>query len=344
MSFRRILIYLAGAAALLSGCGLVDEKLGDCGADFEAQYELELVTNMTTEIQTQLSLAADISVATSLRSYLKGIFTDFAHDVDLSFYGVSADSLRLKHMSEVMNANQSSYTFYIPSRRYMHLAVANLLDNGSLSLVDSLRCHSSRLHQRVADTLPPHRTGLFTARLAMEVVDNQDQRFDVRLFMANCAAALVVDTLGSGLRDIRAVATGFATDFALCDSLYTFSHSPVFKADRLPVEGGTQLCFATVNFPSREPEDVKSIIETEDPFVSEGAESSLWQWRVYATLTDGTVVETRLGVLNPLRGGQLRIIKVQAQPSGSVQPGSSEMGVSVSIDWNYNDGFPEIDL
>ena len=339
-SVKRLLHILPAALAALllpQGCSLVDEDLSECGVDFEMEYELELVTNLTTELETELSLGADVAVATSLKNYLRNIFTDFAHDVDLSFYGVEGDSLRLKHMQDVMDANQSRYSFYIPARQYMHLATANILENGMVSIGDSTICHKSRLHQAIADTLSPHRTGLFTARLPMDVYDDRDQHFDVKLYMANCAAALVVDTVGSNIRDIKVVATGFATDFKICDSTYYFNYTPIIKPDKMEVSEEGQVAYVTVNFPSRDPHPTKSIIETTDPFVSETEDGALWQWRTYCTMKDGTVVETRLGVMNPLRAGQFRVIKVKANDNGSVQPGTPDLGISVTIEWNYQE-------
>ncbi len=331
------LLAFAAASSLAGGCGLIDDDLSECGVDFEVEYELELVTNLETELETQLSLAADVAMSNALRGYLRTIFTDFAHDVDLSFYGVEADSLRLKHMQDVMDANQTSYSFYIPARQYMHLAAANIIGNGAVGITDSTLCHKSRLHQEIADTLSPHRTGLFTARLPMDVYDDRDQHFDVKLYMANCATALVVDTLGSGIRDIRVVATGFATDFKVCDSTYYYNYTPVFKPDKLVPEEGGPLGFVTVNFPSRDPHPTKVVIETTDPFISQTEAESLWQWRTYCTLKNGTVVETRLGVLNPLRAGQFRVFKVKVYDNGSVQPSQPDLGVSVAIEWNYQD-------
>lgn len=332
-SFRNLIIALGAAA--IAGCSLIDDDLSDCGVTFETDYELELVTNMTTELQTQLALEADIHVATALKAYLKNIFSDYAHDVDISFYGVEADSTRLKYMSEVMDASQSSYTFFIPSRKYMHLAVANLRENGMVDLTDSLLCHRSKLVQTEADTLPAHRTGLFTARLPMEVLSNEDQSFDVRLYMANCATALVIDTVGCHLHNIKAFSTGFATAFSICDSLYTFKNETVMRADLLPVEDGGQICFSSVNFPSRDTRDSKLVIETTDPFISDDAEEALWRWKVYTTLPNGTIVESAFNVMNPLRPGQLRIIKAKALENGAVQPDMSEVGVILKIDWNY---------
>lgn len=330
----------------------MDEDLSDCGTDYNLDYELRMVTNMTTEIQTQLSLAADIEITQALNNYLAGVFTDNAKDVDLGFYDVVrdpvvGDSLRLYQQSHIMNANQSSYTLYIPIRQYMHLAVANIVDNGLVSLEDGEWCHASRLAQPDLDTIPPHRTGLFTARLEMDIKEvDEDQEFNVSLYMANCASSLIIDTLGSGVRDFKVYASGFATAFRICDSTFVFRQSPgkdpVVVADEVELEEETgSVCFACINFPSRDPmreeppEDSKTIIETEDPFISERADEAIWTYTVYATLPDGSVTQSVLGVFKPLRAGQFKIIRARVQGGmGGVVPKDNTVGASIRTDWH----------
>lgn len=337
--FRHTLLALAAmAAALLSqGCSLVDENLSDCETDYMINYELRLITNMTTELKTQLetdlSTDVDVASATALKKYLKNIFTDFAHDVDLSFYDVVEDSVRLHHEAHIMDANQSSYTLYIPVHRYMHTAVANVVENDLVTLQEDDHCHTAVLHQEIADSIGTHKTGLFTARLPMDVLEGIDQTFDVSLYMANCATAIVVDTLGSGIRDLKVHMTGFATDFNVCDSTYRFKFSSIVKTDKLEISTPGGMCFASVNYPSRDTRPTRSIFETTDPFISENAASSLWQIRAYATLADGTVTETKLGVTKPLRAGQFKVFKVKALNNGAVQPEDPDIAVSVEIDW-----------
>ena len=117
---------------LIVSCSAIDEDRDDCGEDsnnFELNYELRLVTNMTTELETELTTSTDVNVASALRQYLSTIFTDFAHDIDLSFYDTQGDFARLQHDQHVMDANQASYTLNLPMRQYMHLAAANLVEN-----------------------------------------------------------------------------------------------------------------------------------------------------------------------------------------------------------------------
>lgn len=320
-----------------SSCSSIDDDLSNCANDFELDYELRLVTNMTTELQTQLNAETDISVATALRTYLSDIFTDFAHDVDLSFYDTEGDSLRLQHDEHVMDANQASYTLNLPMREYMHLAAANVVDNPIVDVYDDERCHTAKIQQVASDTISSHTTGIFSARLPMEVLSGVDQTFNVHLYMANCATSLVVDTLDSGIRDIKVFTTGFASGYNVADSVYHFAAKPpIIHAQKVETESEDQVTFCSVNFPSREPAATRTVIETTDPFVSPTSEESLWEYHIYVMLEDGSITETILYVMTPLRAGQLRIIKCKANKNGGVEPTNMNdhtVGVSITTDW-----------
>ena len=316
----------------------MDEDLRDCGTDYSLDYELTLVTNVSTEIATELettlSTDLELSAALALREYLNNIFTDYAHDVDLSFYDVVEDSVRLHHEEHIMDANQSSYTLYIPVRRYMHTALANLTKDPVIQVVDGDYCHREKLQQMDQDTLNSHTTGLFSARQYMDIQEGVDQHFDVHLYMANSATAILVDTAGSHIRDLKVFATGFATDFSVADSLYHFNAAPVFRMDRLPLTENGGCCFASVHFPSRNPEDTKSVLDSDDIFVTTEAESALWQLKAYVTMADGTVTESILGVNEPLHAGELKILKGKVLVNGAIQPDDPTIGVNVTLQWN----------
>ena len=47
----------------LAACSTIDEDMGDCGEEFEMKYELQLITNIETELQTQLTTGKDVLVA-----------------------------------------------------------------------------------------------------------------------------------------------------------------------------------------------------------------------------------------------------------------------------------------
>lgn len=344
------------ATVLLSACSLIDDTLGECGyndaQDYKLNYELRLVTNMTTELHTQLGLETDVSLSAALKEHLSGIFTDYAHDVDLSFYDTQGDSARLQHDQHIMNANQQSYTLYLPMREYMHLAVANVVDNPVVNLTNDERCHPSRLNTvigtmpsgSVADTIDSHNTGVFTARLPMQVLEGVDQTFNVRLYMANCAVALVIDPREYDYKNIRVFSTGFASQFNICDSSFVFAdRPPIVRAEKVEAPDENMICFATVNFPSKEPSATeatsapwltRSVIETLEPFISLPDKEVLWKVLVYITNADGTITETVLSIHQPLRAGQLKIIKGWIGGDGDVKTEDQTVGVNVTLDWH----------
>ena len=324
---------LLSAFWLAAGCSTIDDDLSDCGNTFEMDYELRLVTNMTTELKTQLTTMTELSVANALTTHLKDIFTDFAHDVDLSFYDTEGDLGRLQHDQHIMDANQSSYALTLPMHKYMHLAIANITDNDVVNLIDDEYSPTSKLQQvngQLIDgfeILPPHTTGLFTARQPMEVLSGVDQTFNVHLYMANSATTLVLDTKGHTYTDIKVYATGFANAFSIRDSSYVFTAtSPLVVAEPIPT-ASKLLCFCSVNFPSRDAIPISTKSRAED-------KPTLWQFKVYLTKSDGSITETVLNIDEPLKAGDLKIIKGELDDDGAVRPYSNEVGVSVTLNWN----------
>ena len=325
------MLLILGAAAI-TGCCLVDDDIQNCGQDCELDYEMQLVTNMTAELQTQLSLAAEVAVVPALHKQLDPVFTDFAHDVNLSFYDVEGDSLRLHHERHVMDASETSYSLYIPVRSYMHLALANLEENTGLRLEGDERCHTAVIREADRDTLESHTIGLFTARHPIEMVEGKDQEFDVQLHMANCAATLVLDTLGGHVRDIRVFGAGFATEFCVADSSYRYRPGTVVRAIQASTEEGQPLCFTTVSFPSRRATESKVVIDIDDP----GEKASVdecWQLRVYTRLADGSITESVLSVYQTLDPGHYRIVKAHLRYDGSAATKDPDVGVSITTRW-----------
>ena len=278
------LLATALIVVLSASCSAIDEDLSNCDNDYQVDYEIRLVTNMSIELRTQLNTLEDAGIAQMLRDHLKTIFTDHAHDVDLSFYDTENNQPRLQHDQHIMDANQQSYTINLPKRQYKHLAVANVL------------------------------------------------------YMANCAAALVIDPRKQDVSNIRVYSTGFASQFNINDSTYTFAApSPIVRtAELLDVNSGMR-CYCSVNFPSREPYyngvGSRSVIETEDPFIAQPGQETLWQFEVYVW-KDGKITKTVLSINKPLRAGQLTIIKGWITGEGAVQTSDQTVGVSVTLDWN----------
>lgn len=342
-------------AWLPMACSTIDDDLSNCivpdpdppvpEETLEMDYDLQLVTNISTEMNTQLSTTAETIVADAMRTHLNKVFTDYAHDVDLSFYDTENNQERLSHDQHVMDASEKSYTLHLPMREYMHLAAANLVDNTVVELTDDERCPTSKLAtiSTGKDTIDSHTTGLFTARQPMKLIEGVSQTFHVHLFMANCAEALVIEPRGHTFKDIKVFTTGFATQFNINDSTYSFSEkSPIVRTVKVDSESD-DLCFYSVNFPSREAEGMRTVIETEEPFEETESDQVFWQFRVYITLEDGTITETILSVREPQRAGQFRIIKGYLGDSGDVKTNNPTVGVSVTLDWN-DGGTHDVDL
>ena len=321
---------------------MIDEDQSDCGDQAQMDYELQLVTNVSTEIQTQLNTETDVSLAAAVKDFLSDIFTDFAQDVNLSFYSIDGDSVLMYQDEHIMNDSERSYTLLIPRRKYMHLAVANVEGDPVVHLEGMENCHTACLRQVDGDTIDSHNTGIFTARQLMEMIEGIDQTFNVKLYMANCSAMLVVDPNGHDISGMNVFTTGFATAFFIADSVYEYkTPAPLIRTRRMDPDENGNVGFVSVNFPSREPSNpqpaaakpTRSIIETTDPFIAQPGDEVLWEFRIYLPQSDGSITETILGIKEPLRAGQLKIVRVRIGENGVVIPDSPTVGVSVTLDW-----------
>ena len=345
MRRKQVIVSMIVGAALmvvLAGCSAIDENLDDCGEQVQMDYELELVTNVSTEVQTQLNAQTDVELAATLKDYLGGIFTDYAHDINLFFYATFGDSAMLYHDEHIMNSSKHSYTLYIPRQKYLHLAVATIEGDPVVYLDGMERCHTAALRQVAGDTIESHNTGIFTARQLMEMIEGVDQTFNVKLYMANCSAMLVVDPNGHDISGMRVFTTGFATAFFIADSVYEYkTPSPMIRTTRLDPDENGNVGFVSVNFPSREPSaslpsearQTRTVIETTEPFIAQPSDEVLWEFHIFLPQVDGTITKTVLGIKEPLRAGQFKIIKAKIGENGAVEPEAPTVGVSVTLDW-----------
>lgn len=106
----------ACVAASLSLASCIDEDLSDCGVDYAVEYvvEQQVKTNLQREIATELARPEEQAMALRIENAMSGVFTDIAHDIDLSFF----DDNRLEwHQSAVIDASSASVTVYMPAWR-----------------------------------------------------------------------------------------------------------------------------------------------------------------------------------------------------------------------------------
>ena len=168
MRSKYCLLMLSAAAELLTSCSIVDEDNSGCGLDNKIVYRLKLRTNIQTELDEQLGTEEERPVAQALSSSLSGIFTDWAHDITLSFY--DTDDKLYKTENHTMDASQAEYVVYLPERDYRNLVVANIADAENIRPLDDTHPDDMKLqYDNLTDTLDSHTTGLFTARQVIEV-------------------------------------------------------------------------------------------------------------------------------------------------------------------------------
>lgn len=337
-------ILILVGVAVFAGCNLIDEDTSECEQDFSMNLSTRLITNLNTSLG-ELSLVEEAPVQNALRAHLSGIFPDIAHDMDYRFYQTHGDSLLAYSRTEVIDADKDRMEIHLPVLEYQHLSIANLMENGVVSLKEDDRCRRNRLVQPSSDVIPSHKTGIFSGRLLMELLPQKDQTFTEELYMVNCASALVLDTLSSHIKGASIYVTDMATDFSVCDSLYHYGTAPLVRADKVDVNEGSLMCFAAVHMPSKD-NGRRTKLVVEDPTLIDSEESAETWWRLkcYLTLKDDTVTETVLGVRKPIRAGSLMVLRASADNTGRVIPQSAVMaGVSVQIDWN-DGGSHVIDL
>lgn len=331
---RTLVLLLLGAIAQAS-CDSIDDDLSDCGKDVRVEYTMELLTNMQTELVTELTTPPELLVAEQLRQALSSYFSDRAHDLDLSFFSTQGLA---HHESHIIDANEASYTIYLPARNYRHLGVANTTAGQNLTTSGSNELSAYTISQPVADSIDSHSSGLFTARTNIDI-ENQsvkDQTFHVWLYMQNSAAALVLDPGTNQFRSIRACIAGTASSFAVNDSTYSFDSSRPVRMATLDTGGSGLHCLYGKCFPSPDQPATRAGMTADE-------NNACWQIHVYVTLTDGTVTESSLYIPTRLPAGQLRIVKGFLQSDGSVVPSRQEVGVSVLLNWKQGNTYePEI--
>ena len=341
MRSKYCLLMLPAAAVLLTSCSIIDEDNSDCGLDNKIVYRLKLRTNIQTELETQLGTEEERPVAQALSSSLSGIFTDWAHDISLSFY--DTDDKLYKTEKHTMDASQAEYVVYLPERDYRNLVVANIAEAENIRPLDDTHPDDMKLqYDNLTDTLDSHTTALFTARQVIEVCGCTETYY-VDLYMANSCAALVVDTTGMDIRGIKVFTQDCATSFAVADSTYAFAANPIVRSTEIPLPGLHRTCHYAVSFPSRNNTGAAASAVSQAPTRADSQAEAFFRIKAYVTLPNGSVTENIISVEQPLLAGYLKIIKMKMKPDGSLTPESHDVGVSVTLDWKQGGTYePEI--
>ena len=296
--------------ACLSSC--IDEDMSDCGKDYKIQYNLQLNTQINTVIDVDLNLIEEQEIAARLKQVLSKVFTDHAHDNDLSFFVGEELS---HHEANKMGANSVSYTIYLPRNNYQNLSLANTGSADNVKIINANSCKSLALQQEAKDTINSHNIGLFTSRLT---INENDFEHDLQttLYMANSSAVVVIDQSKVQPTELWGFVEGMATQFQVNDSTYSSSLNTMVRAKRINQDFITNSipthdALYTVNFPSIKPE---------------------WRYHVIAKV-NGKYTETIFTMNEPLKAGKLKIIKTRLKEDGSLSTSNTAVGVSVKLDW-----------
>ena len=323
----KLYIVLLIVAACTAGCRLIDDDLSVCGTNYLINYEMRLVTEVQMTIDEKLSSDIEKPIADSLKRWSDPYFSGHAHDLDMSFYSLDGTDELKHHKNDIINATQKSYTLYIPRQDYQHLAVVNIKENEELALSGGTTSASMHITQRTGDTIPSHGTAVYTARKEMLMAQTDEQSFEVKLYMASCAVAMVLTNRTTAVPQFqRMVVGGTASGFAVKDSVFTFDTHSFIRAERV-----TDDCYAALTLPSRD-----SILYTSGAPTRHArkAAATLWEVRAYTKLPDGKITETILSLPYPLKAGTMEIIKVEVNEDGSVTViNNAEVGVAVTLDW-----------
>ena len=328
-------VVLAGAASMLflpGGCGLIDEDRVDCPEEVTLTYSLDLISNKDEEMDLKLGREKDLPLRLALEDYLKGIFVDKAHDVDLSFYNLRQAGDRTDRITEIIDAGRREYDIRLVASDYQHLGVANLTGNGPVILAEDEKAETAMLTEDAlaATTVESHRTGIFSARKRMLIRKDESQHFDAHLYMANDAAALILNVDSCVFRSIRADYQGLADRFRINDSTYFWDRQIHVAADLVDVEPylprvsnngpsyiwaydeywelweRTPVMLCAVGFPSR---NVGTAVIGTTPYI--------WAINLYVELLDGTTTLSQLFIGEPLPASHLMIIKGWLDADGS---------------------------
>ena len=314
------------------------------------ELQMQLVTNLDLELETVLTAETDVTTKQVLYDHFSHIFTDHAHDIHIFFYNLTNDDVSYS-IHEVIDANQSTYTFFLPKDDYDAIALANLYDNGIVTLEDTAHSTDIRLSTPAQDTLPTQNTGIFAVEKQLEVLDSIDQKFELTLHMTNSALAIVIDTANVTVTGIRAYMTNTAHALLLRDSLYFHNKPKTVVMEEIVASPRPSPKREEVNSPQRPNKynPASSPMQVESDTVSHAfllggvgfpspdtpdVDGTYYQAKLYVTLADGKTTETVLSIREPLHAGMLKVIKAELQGDGGVVPvRAPEVGASVTLDW-----------
>lgn len=328
-------MFCAGLSALLlsafplSFVSCIDEDLSRCGVNYSVDYRLELSASLRQTLDQQLTTPAERQLAAALRSDMTDIMSERAAVMDLSFFTLEDGNLA-QHQTVEPDANNLSMTIYMNRGDYHNIALAATHSVSEVTISGASTYTGISLRQAQADTLDSHSAAIYMGYGRM-LMDNVSGHFYVPLYMVNSVPVLVVNPNNSPAKALVAYTRRTSSGLHCSDSTFVYDNEAVIRTHR--TEGGGLLAFHSVCFPSANTAKSRA---TDDPTVAEG---SIWEMDLITQMPDGKYVKNTLYMKNPLKAGEMQVIKVKLNDEGGVVTENPEVGVSVELDWKPGGDF-----
>ena len=230
---RGLMARLKGASCLfallplsLSLASCIDEDLSRCGVNYSVDYVVHQQTDLQAEVAAVLSSPREQEAAEAVETALGGVFTDLAHDLDLSFY---ANHNLAYHERNIIDASSASFTFYLQQADYRHLTLANVTDDPVVTLEGT------------------------DSDLSDMPLEGREASFRSDLYMLNSAVAVVLAEPAGKQAAVSGCVSGMASSFAVNDSVYAYSPQAVTRMEQARPRGYRVLYATTLPSPDNVP-------------------------------------------------------------------------------------------
>ena len=314
-------------------CSYIDDDRSDCETSYSLTYKLEVVSNINMQLREQLKADAGSLTLKTLNNYFASVFQPNTTEARLGFYPLdgAAPVLFIRNIQGL----RSMFSISIPADNYRHIAVIGQSDP-SIFLSDTTKASTVRLTQSLRDTVDNHIQAVMAGTLNMNVLGNADQTLEVNLYPADAGVAVVMRD-NPRVGRVRVFLADLATSFTPDDSTWHWDHASLVRTTPLTVTGTDSTAYCGVAFPSH------NTTATGAKGGTRADGSALWHAVVLVDMPDGTVTRTLLSLYEPLKAGDIRVIKVNVNDDGGISTTDSNVGASVTLDWKSGGEYnPEI--
>lgn len=317
----------------LQSCSLIDDDRSDCETTYSLDYELKVVSNINLQLSEQLQVSTGSQTLTTLNNYFSNVMQPTTSEVRLGFYPTDGDAP--VYYDRHTQGLRTAFAISIPADNYRHVAVIGQEDP-AIFLRDTEQAATVRLTQLLNDTVESHNRAIMAGTLDMDVLGNANQSWEVDLYPADAAVAVVMKKNPNVVRS-RVFLADLATSFTPNDSTWHWDHPSLVRTDAVDVAGTDSVAYCGVAFPSRM--EAPGTIDPENP----AAKGAIWRVIIQSDLPDGTTTRTVLYMQKALQAGDIRVIRIKVNDDGSVSTSDSNVGASVTLDWKKGGEYnPEI--